>query len=189
MLILPPEKESKFGSKSPKNRQNLSVATPSKRQIFDEVRKIWVRASPEEIVRQACLRRLIQELGFPKELLAVEKELQQIGGALDAVPDRRLDIVCFARGIHPEHLLSVLMMIECKENHLDQKAIDQIVGYHFLIRAPFIGLVSPYQELIGRWDPVQQLYCFRQGFPSYLELVQSAMLEKRVLDNRLYEKA
>jgi len=39
MLILPPEKKRKIGSKEPENRQNLSFATPSLKSIQDQVQR------------------------------------------------------------------------------------------------------------------------------------------------------
>ena len=42
-LILSPEKESKIGSKSPKNRQNLNLQTPSKGVGFNRLAKMPVQ--------------------------------------------------------------------------------------------------------------------------------------------------
>ena len=45
-----------------------------KRFIFDEVRKKFVELTPEEWVRQNCIRFLEKEKKFNKSLIAVEKK-------------------------------------------------------------------------------------------------------------------
>ena len=46
-----------------------------KRFIFDEVRKKFVELTPEEWVRQNCIRYLEKEKKFNKSLIAVEKKV------------------------------------------------------------------------------------------------------------------
>lgn len=68
--------------------------------IYDEVRGSFVKATPEEIVRQSLLHQMIDDLGFPRNYLAVEKKLSELphlqfdGGD---IPRRRFDIICFAK--------------------------------------------------------------------------------------------
>ncbi|MBQ2170389.1 MAG: type I restriction enzyme HsdR N-terminal domain-containing protein, partial [Paludibacteraceae bacterium] len=47
----------------------------SKEQIFCEWRHRWVRLTPEEWVRQQLLHRLVEQLGFPASLIAVEQAI------------------------------------------------------------------------------------------------------------------
>src|SRR3990167_10032420 len=94
--------------------------------IFDEVRKCWVKATPEEQVRQQWLKRMLYQLEYPRELLAVEKGLKELPH-LDSVsvPDRRIDIVCFGRGVSSSFPISPLLLMECKDEPLSQGAMDQ----------------------------------------------------------------
>lgn len=113
-------------------------------KIYDPIRQIHVKANPEEIIRQALLQKMIKSLGYPKSLIAVEKDL----GSLEHLQkskikiDRRADIICFANNLHPEYMLYPLLMIECKKGNLNQKAIDQILGYNYHIKSYFIALAN-----------------------------------------------
>ena len=77
----------------------------------------------EEQVRQHWLRWMVQRLHYPKELLVVEKEIKELPHLQGkSVPDRRVDILCYGKDVHPEHLLCPLLMIECKEGALGRKS-------------------------------------------------------------------
>ncbi len=156
----------------------MASSSRSNRQVFDEVRKIWVKATPEEIVRQQLLRKMIQKLGYPKELLAVEKEIKEMPSVVSlSVPDRRIDVVCYAKGIHPDHPVFPLIVIECKDEPFDQKAVNQVIGYNFFIKAPCIAIANPEGETVGFWDADLQKYRFQRGFPGYLELLECVTLK------------
>ncbi|HEY5259230.1 MAG TPA: type I restriction enzyme HsdR N-terminal domain-containing protein [Rhabdochlamydiaceae bacterium] len=138
-------------------------------KIFDVVRNCFVAATPEEQVRQKWLQAMVTSLGYPKELIAVEKELWRLPHLLHDphVPQRRADIICFAKGIHAEHPLFPLLLIECKQEALNAKALDQVMGYNYYVGAPFVAVVNgthivmnqglstlpSYQELIRRVNP------------------------------------
>ena len=47
--------------------------------IFDEFRKLWVRLTPEEWVRQNFLQYLVQVKNYPASLIAVETEIRLNG--------------------------------------------------------------------------------------------------------------
>lgn len=149
----------------------MALSSLNNRQIFDEIRKIWVKATPEEIVRQSVLRKMIGELGYPRELIAVEKEIEELSQERSSpCPQRRIDILCFTKT--SEGGLQPLIVIECKDEHLNQKAVDQVIGYNYFIKAPYLSVVTPYEEVIGHWDKLLQQYRFQRGFPGYLELLE-----------------
>ena len=79
---------------------------------------------PEEQLRQALLRKMIGELGFPKGLISVER----------AIGNRRYDILVFSREMAP------LLLIECKADAIDEAALQQALGYNETVKAPFICL-------------------------------------------------
>lgn len=106
-------------------------------QVFDEIRSCWVAATPEEVIRQLWLRKMVLELGFPKELIAVEKELKSFPHLLQvSVPDRRIDIVCYGKTLEP------LLLIECKAVALSPKALDQAMGYNDYVKAPYVAVAN-----------------------------------------------
>ena len=140
------------------------------------MRKIAVEAYPEEIVRQAILNRMIDELGYPLPCIAVEKALKQmphISLAGGEVPDRRLDIACFAKGINPHHELYPLLVIECKAIPLTPHVIKQITGYNHFLKSPFIAIANANEIRTGWFDPIEQSYRFVPYLPTYLELMAS----------------
>lgn len=112
---------------------------------------------PEERVRQACLCSLKEELGFPASWIAIEKQLAEL--------PRRIDILCYHK--QGEQLIPFLL-IECKKNKIDQKAIDQVIGYNFYVKAPFLALVSRESNCIGWYDGKK--YQFHPGLLPYREL-------------------
>jgi len=97
-------------------------------------------ALPEEIVRQKLIAHMISNLGFPKSLISVEKEIDELPHlTVRKETMRRADIICYSKG---KESLFPLILIECKALRFDQKAIDQVLGYNELVRASFIGLAD-----------------------------------------------
>jgi hypothetical protein len=142
----------------------------SQNKIFDSFRKIWVPETPEELVRQSLLKKMIQELGYPKELLVIEKELGQLSHLKQVkVPKRRLDILCYGKGIHPKHGLYPLLLIECKKDSLTQDAKEQLLGYNSFVQACFVAAASKEEILFGSRD----LSTFYHFLPPYSQLIQA----------------
>ena len=103
-----------------------------KELIFDALRKIWVRLTPEEWVRQNFLQYIVQVKGYPASLIAIEKEMQL--GELK----KRFDILVYDAGHQP------WMMIECKAMDilLDKKVLDQVLRYNLSIPVPFLIITN-----------------------------------------------
>ena len=74
----------------------------SKEIIFDEVRRLWVRLTPEEWVRQNLIQYFLQELKYSASLFSIEKEIKL--GTLR----KRCDIIIYKNAVP-------WMIIECKE--------------------------------------------------------------------------
>lgn len=146
----------------------MGSSSPSKHQIFDEVRRRWVKATPEEQVRQQWLRWMIHKQGYPKELLAVEKEIKELPHLFGKnVPDRRIDILCYG-GVS----LDPLLMIECKAEKLSEEAINQAIGYNHHVKAPFIAIANLEEMRFGHWDDGKKKYEFYPVLPAYKELMK-----------------
>lgn len=114
----------------PKNK--ISVRQRSGvNEIFDAIRKKWLRLLPEEWVRQNMIQYLIEK-NFPASLLSVEKEI--ILGELK----KRCDIVVYTRNGQP------FMIIECKEMNipLSEKAIEQALRYHITLPATYLIITN-----------------------------------------------
>jgi hypothetical protein len=135
-----------------------------------------VEALPEEKVRQAILDRMIDELGFPPSCITVEKALKQmphLSLSGQKMPDRRLDIACFAKGIHPNHELYPLIVIECKAIPLTSHVVKQVTGYNHYLQSYFIAIANADEIRTGWFDPSKQTYAFVPYLPKYEELIAS----------------
>lgn len=108
------------------------------------VRHEWVKATPEETVRQKLLQKMIEEWGYPHSLILVEKALSQLPCIKNSqkLPRRRMDIVSYAKNFSNQ--LIPLVVIECKAScGLPTAAcIRQLLGYNYHVGAPFVGLIG-----------------------------------------------
>ena len=123
-----------------------------KELIFDSSRKIWIRLTPEEWVRQNFLQYLQQIMNYPGSLIAVEKEL--ILGELT----KRFDILVYDRNHLP------WMMVECKSMgvQLDESVLLQILRYHIAIPVPYIVITNgsycaAFQKVNGQLAELKEL--------------------------------
>lgn len=140
------------------------------------IRGIPVEAQPEELVRQSLLLHMIGSLGYPQSLIVVEKELKHIPHLRlynQEVPERRADIICFGKGIHPEHGLYPLLLIECKAVKLTSKVVNQVAGYNHFVEAYFIAAANKDEIQTGWYDASSKKYRFVPFLPAYRDLIQS----------------
>ena len=88
--------------------------------------------TPEEWVRQHFIHFLIENKGYPAQLIAVEKEIQVCGMR------RRFDLVCYDRQANP------YLIVECKAPSvvLSQAVFDQAFQYNLSIAARFIAITN-----------------------------------------------
>jgi len=117
-----------------------------KEYIFDELRKSWLRLTPEEWVRQNFLQYLIQEKRYPASLIAVEKEIQL--GELK----KRFDILVYNREHQP------WMMIECKDmqTELNEPVLHQLLRYNIAVPVTYM-IITNGSYCIGFHKKEQQL--------------------------------
>lgn len=140
------------------------------------IRKEWVKATPEEGVRQNLLNYMIDCLGFPPSLISLEKGLDQmphLALSQKAIPNRRADLVCYAENIHPAHPLYPLIVIECKAVDLKRKELNQVLSYNHFLGAHFVALVNQKKIMTGWHDKDLGEYRFIDYLPSFSSLLKS----------------
>ena len=133
-----------------KSRENKAL-------IFDIIRKKYVVLTPEEWVRQHCLRFLLKSKKYPSGLALVERRLK-VGDL-----DKRMDIaICNRAG-------KIELLVECKapEINLDQKVFDQIARYNWEARADFLMVTHGLQHYYCKMDYEKQEYIFLPDLPDY----------------------
>ncbi len=99
--------------------------------IFDEVRKQWLRLTPEEWVRQNFLQYLILSKKYPATLIAIEKEIK-----LNDLK-KRCDIVVYKND-------KPWMIVECKEMNvaLNENTIEQILRYNMVMKVDYLIITN-----------------------------------------------
>lgn len=100
--------------------------------IFDEVRKLWTRLTPEEWVRQNFLQYLIQVKKYPASLIAVEREISL--GEMK----KRFDILIY-NALHKPW-----MMVECKAMNvpLTDNVLHQLLRYNMSVPVSFLVITN-----------------------------------------------
>ena len=122
------------------------------------------RLKPEEEVRQKLLQDMKHRLGFPPEMISVERKLSSMPHLVGLkIPDRRFDIVCFKK--YGEEIRP-LLVIECKAVPLTKGVIEQVIGYNYYARAPFIAIANQSQIFTGLYSS-KEGYHFQEGLLSY----------------------
>ena len=99
--------------------------------IFDEIRKQWLRLTPEEWVRQNFLQYLSITKKYPSSLIAIEKEIKL------CELKKRCDIVVYKND-------KPWMIIECKEMNvvLNESTIEQILRYNMVMKVDYLIITN-----------------------------------------------
>jgi hypothetical protein len=127
-------------------------------RVFDPIRKKNIKLTPEEWVRQNMAMYLINTLGYPQGLMAIE-----MGIKVNKL-HKRTDIVAFSSKGKP------LLIVECKAPHIpiNQAVFDQIARYNIPLGAEYLlvsnGLVHICCRIMPQCKPP---YMFLEHIPCY----------------------
>jgi hypothetical protein len=113
--------------------------------VFDELRKQWVRLTPEEWVRQNFIQYLIQIKKYPAPLIGIEKEMKL--GELK----KRFDLLVFDTYHQP------WMMIECKamEVELTEEVLQQVLRYNISVPVEYLVITNGTYTYCYKTDSLQ----------------------------------
>jgi hypothetical protein len=138
-----------FPKQQVKIRQQAGV-----NEVFDIIRKKWLRLSPEEWVRQNMIHYLLLKK-YPSSLIAVEKEIK-LGELM-----KLCDVVVYSRKSLP------FMIIECKEMNvpLSEKTLEQILRYHITLPADYL-IVTNGSYCFG-FQKIENQFIETNEFPDY----------------------
>ncbi len=128
--------------------------------VYDELRKKYLKLTPEEWVRQHWIHYLIREKEVPKNLIQSE------GGLMLNTLQKRTDLVLFARDGKR------LCIGEFKAPHIkiSQSVFDQISRYNIVHRVPYLLVSNGLQHYYCKINFEEQSYSFMEELPSYGEL-------------------
>ncbi|MUP46334.1 type I restriction enzyme HsdR N-terminal domain-containing protein [Gramella sp. BOM4] len=133
-----------------KNSQN-------KIAVFDELRKKFIILTPEEWVRQHCVKFLREEKKYPSSLINVEKQLKLAGLT------KRYDIVVF----EPEGDIRIIVECKAPSVKITQDTFDQIARYNMSLNADLLMVTNGIQHFFCRMDYDKETYIFLRELPEY----------------------
>ena len=127
------------------------------RHIFDVIRKKFVVLQPEEWVRQHLIHYLIEDRGYPKSLINVEKIICMHGLS------KRYDLVVFS----PQG--EILLLAECKAPNIPihQGTFDQIARYNMALKARLLLLTNGLEVYCCEMDLKAEKYTFLDQVPEF----------------------
>ena len=137
----------------------MNIRTQNGKQyVLCAWRRRYVRLTPEELVRQTTLQLLVDEFGYPHNLIAVEVPIEVAG------VQKRCDAIVYDRH------MQALMLIEFKAPsvHLTQEVFDQAVIYNRTLHVPLLMLCNGRESIVAQVTPTQ--YQFLLEIPLYTSL-------------------
>ena len=133
-----------------KNKENKPL-------VFDQIRKKWLRCTPEEWVRVHCLNYLIHTLNYPASWIKVENEIKLYNTS------KRFDIMV----VNPNR--GNLLLVECKAPSvkIDQQVFDQIARYNLEAKSQYMMLTNGMNHYFCTMDYTNQRYHFIKVLPNF----------------------
>ncbi len=103
-----------------------------KEEIWDELRKQWVRLTPEEWVRQNFIQYLLLVKNYPASYIAVERKMKL--GELN----KRFDLLVF------DNAAQAWLLVECKamDEKLDSRVLWQVLRYNMATPVKYIVITN-----------------------------------------------
>ena len=132
--------------------------TPQKKTVLDPLRRKEVALTPEEEVRQWCIRELLHgQMKVPMHMMMSETGFR-LGGK-----QFRADILIYDRDTEP------LAVVECKrpETAIDRNVLEQAIRYNMVLSVKFIIITNGIRT-----------YIFKKGKDGYSPLRSAPVFEE-----------
>lgn len=129
-------------------------------EIFDPIRKKFVRLTAEEWVRQHFLNFLTTVKNYPASLITVEASLtynRQL---------KRCDILVYGLNRNP------LLVVECKAPNVEitQDVFDQVAMYNMTLTVEYLVVTNGMRHFACKIDQQKKSYGFLRDVPGYQEI-------------------
>lgn len=131
-------------------------------EIYDFLRRRYVRLTPEEWVRQHFTHFLVERKGYPAALTANEVTVN-VGGVA-----RRADTVVYRREGGVPH---VIVEYKAPQVGITQHVFQQIYAYNSVLRADYLMVSNGLSHYACRIDYAERRVEFLQDIPAYTELI------------------
>ncbi len=132
-----------------------------KQLIFDLIRKKFVVLTPEEWVRQNFIQYLISEKNYPRNLMAVEKQVKVNG------KQRRFDLLVYSRNGQPR----LIVEFKAPGVKITQDAFDQVVRYNMALRVDKVIVSNGLQHFACAIDYKTNSFSYLKEIPEYAPTV------------------
>ncbi len=139
---------------------NIRTNDRGQEEIFDYWRKKFVVLTPEEWVRQQFLAFLVNEKGYPRSLMTVEKAITVNKMA------KRFDAVIYDNSGKPV----MLMEFKSPKVALSQKTMEQAARYNMQLKVDYLVICNGLQQYCCRLDHQTQTFKFLNQIPAFSEL-------------------
>ena len=144
-----------------KNKYPIKIVTKSgNKYVFDNIRKKYIKITPEEIIRQKFIKYLVEEKKYSPNLIGVEQKLPVKNNFF------RTDIVIYNRNANP------LMIIECKADNIkiSQDTFEQIAKYNMVFEVEYLVVTNGLKNYVCKLDYLNKTYSFLKEIPAFVEL-------------------
>ncbi len=130
------------------------------RKIWDPLRRKEVALTPEEEVRQWCIRVLAEHAGVPMHLMMSEAGFK-LGGK-----QFRADILVYDRKARP------LVVVECKRPsvELTQEVLDQAVRYNMVLDVKYMIITNGTRTCVCQKENGK--FVFISNIPKYDDMLK-----------------
>ena len=135
-----------------KNKENKPL-------VFDQIRKKWLRCTPEEWVRVHCLNYLIHTLNYPASWIKVENEIKLYNTS------KRFDIMV----VNPNRGNLLLVVCKAPSVKIDQQVFDQIARYNLEAKSQYMMLTNGMNHYFCTMDYTNQRYHFIKELPNFTQ--------------------
>jgi type I site-specific restriction endonuclease len=145
---------------TPHNLLKTRISEDNITEVWDVIRRKYVKLTPEEEVRQRFVNFLIHEKGFPKNLMGIEKGLK-INGRI-----KRTDIVQYDKHGKP------FLIVECKAPHvkITPNVFHQAAMYNLQLKVKYIILTNGHHFFCCKLNYSKNSFDFITDIPNYDQL-------------------
>lgn len=125
--------------------------------VYDPIRRHYVAAVKEELVRQVLLYHFTEGLHYPKGKIAVEKMLTVNG------LNKRFDILVYDTATKP------FLLVECKapDVKITEAAFKQIATYNLPLQVPYLLVTNGVVSYCCQMDYLAGKFSFLNDLPTY----------------------
>lgn len=127
------------------------------KQVYCVIRKKYLVATPEELVRQLLLHHLLINLNYPQTKIRVEMGVE-VNGMM-----KRCDILVYDKDFQP------FLLVECKSAKvpISSSVFEQIAMYNMTLKVPYLLLSNGVEAYCANIQYEQRSFEFLDKIPNF----------------------